>query len=287
MAEYVENDVPELDLDDLAPSAKIKRIGRYRKIIEDIFQRHFEIGMTEFQFNREEISETALRLKIKAPKNLGDVIYAYRYRQPLPKAILKTQPKNLYWLILGAGDAVYRFKLSKLITILPQRGKVVRKIPDATPEIIGRYTLGDEQALLAKVRYNRLIDVFLGVAAYSLQNHLRTKIPNYGQIEIDQLYTGIDSKGAQYVIPVQAKCKNDKLGVIQTIQDSAFCSWNEKYRDCISRTVSAQFMDDGVIAMFELVFDGDEVSIHREEHYKLVPSSEISAVDLMGYRQGN
>lgn len=47
------------------------------------------------------------------------------------------------------------------------------KTPDATPEIAAAYALSDEQALLAKVRYNRLLDIFLSVAAYSLQNHLR------------------------------------------------------------------------------------------------------------------
>ena len=58
------------------------------------------------------------------------------------------------------------------------------KIPDATPEIIAAYALGDdEQALLAKVRYNRLIDIFLGLTTYSLQNHLRTYVAGMGQIE--------------------------------------------------------------------------------------------------------
>lgn len=285
MAENVKSDISEVDLDDLAPAAAKKRIGRYGLIIDDIFARHFKPGMIEFDFSREEISETANRLKVKAPKNLGDVIYAYRYRRALPKAILETQPKDLYWLILGAGDAVYRFKLSKLIIVMPQKGKLVRKIPDATPEIIARYALTDEQSLLAKVRYNRLIDIFLGISAYSLQNHLRTKVANYGQIEIDELYTGVDSLGRQYIVPVQAKGKNDKLGVIQTIQDTVFCQSNEKYKDCIPRTVSAQFMDDEVIAMFELVFDGDEVSIYREEHYVLVPSCDITAKDLKGYQQ--
>jgi len=41
------------------------------------------------------------------------------------------------------------------------------KIPDATPGIIDMYALTDEQALLAKVRYNRLVDVFTGVTCYS------------------------------------------------------------------------------------------------------------------------
>lgn len=287
MAENVEDDLPEVDFDDLSPPAKKKRIGVYRRIIEDIFERHFSVGKTEFEFERDEIETTATRLNVKAPKNLGDVIYAYRYRQALPKTILDAQPEGLFWLILGAGDARYRFKLSKLSHIKPQTGLLVRKLPDATPEIIGRYALGDEQALLAKVRYNRLIDIFLGIAAYSLQNHLRTKIPNYGQIEIDEIYAGVDSRGVQYVVPVQAKGKKDKLGVIQTIQDTAFCQWNDKYKDCIPRTVSAQFMDDGVIAMFELSFDSDEVSIVREQHYRLVPAIDIGATDLLRYRRSD
>ncbi len=66
------------------------------------------------------------------------------------------------------------------------------KIPDATPEIVSAYALSDEQALLAKVRYNRLLDIFLGVATYSLQNHLRTTVTGLGQAEIDEIYVAID-----------------------------------------------------------------------------------------------
>ena len=159
----------------------------------------------------------------------------------------------------------------------------MRKIPDATPEIIRQYALSDEQALLAKIRYNRLIDLFLGITAYSLQNHLRTKIENYGQIEIDELYIGVNTRGAQFVTPVQAKGGNDKLSVIQTIQDVVFCQTKEKYQNCIARPVSAQFMSDDVIAMFELTFDGDDVSIVQERHYRLAESKEIKPYDLQLY----
>ena len=71
--------------------------------------------------------------------------------------------------------------------------------------IIVRYSLTDEQALLAKVRYNRLVDIFTGVTCYSLQNHLRTTVSEIGQIETDEIYVGVDRRGAQYVFPVQAK----------------------------------------------------------------------------------
>lgn len=278
-----EEDIEELDEDQLPPKAKEKRVGAYRAIIEDIFAKFYTPGATEFQFDREEIAAAAQRTGVKAPKNLGDVIYSYRYRRALPKSILDTQPEGQYWLILGAGDALYRFRLSNLCYIEPRPGLLVRKVPDATPQIIAKYALSDEQALLAKVRYNRLIDIFLGITTYSLQNHLRTKIPNYGQIEIDELYVGIDSRGAQYIIPVQAKGGSDKLGVIQTIQDTTFCQTVERYRDCVPRTVSAQFMGDEIIAMFELHFDGNDVSIVREQHYKLIPADKITAADLQAY----
>lgn len=260
------------------------RNNRYARIIERIFFDHWTKGTHEFEFDRAEIADSAQVLGINAPKNLGDVVYTYRYRRDLPDKILATQPEGLHWLILGAGAARYRFRLSRMIHVYPTTGLLIRKIPDATPEIISHYALGDEQALLAKIRYNRLIDIFLGVTAYSLQNHLRTTIDNYGQIEIDELYVGLDSGGSQFIIPVQAKGKKDRLGVIQTIQDTVFCQTQERYQYCIPRTVSAQFMADEIIALFELVFDGDEVSIVRERHYRLTDAEEIERGDLDRYR---
>ena len=257
--------------------------SRYVRIIESIFRRYWKRGRTEFVFERDDLERACEELKIQRPKNLGDVIYTFRYRRSLPPSILATQPADRGWLILGDGDARYRFRLNRLTHIRPTNGLLVRKIPDATPEIISRYSLTDEQALLAKVRYNRLIDVFLGITAYSLQSHLRTKIPNYGQIEIDELYVGLDSRGAQYIVPVQAKGGADILGAIQTIQDITFCQREMRYRDCIPRAVSAQFLADDTIALFETTFDGDEVSIVCERHYKLAESDAINSADLKTY----
>jgi len=267
--------------EDIAPA---KAVARYKQIIQAIFDRHWEKGKTEFTFERDELAQVSEELQLKLPKNLGDVIYTFRYRSSLPKAILATQPADRGWLILGDGDARYRFRLNRLTHIRPTNGLLIRKIPDATPEIISRYSLTDEQALLAKVRYNRLIDIFLGITTYSLQNHLRTKIPNYGQIEIDELYVGLDSQGAQYIVPVQAKGGSDVLGAIQTIQDVTFCQTETRYGDCIARAVSAQFLADNTIALFETTFDGDEVSIVRERHYRLTESASISDADLRRYQ---
>lgn len=263
----------------------VTALNRYGAIILDVFKKYHRKGKIEFEFDRDDLEKSAEKLKVKRPKNLGDIIYTFRYRKQLPGEILASQPKGLSWLILGAGDAQYRFRLSRLATITPTAGLMVRKIPDATPKIISNYALSDEQALLAKVRYNRLIDIFLSITAYSLQNHLRTKIPNYGQIEIDELYVGVDSRGVQYIVPVQAKGGKDKLGAIQTIQDTMFCSSEPKYKQCIPRTCSAQFLDNDTIALFELAFDGDEVSIVQEKHYRLVEAKQITESDLKLYKR--
>jgi hypothetical protein len=259
----------------------LDRSNRYQSLLSKIFFDRYKKGITEIAFDREELEHAAKALKIALPKNLGDVIYSIRYRTPLSQKILDTQPKGLEWIIDGAGRAKYVFRLSKINRILPNEKLVTIKVPDSTPEIIAAHALSDEQALLAKVRYNRLIDIFLGVASYSLQSHLRTTVSSVGQIEIDELYVGIDSKGRQYVIPVQAKGGNDRLSTVQTKQDIACCS--EKFSALICRAISAQFLEDNRIALFELAVDDGEVKIVDEKHYQLVSSDQISKEDLRRY----
>ncbi|RDD60209.1 endonuclease [Ferruginivarius sediminum] len=248
--------------------------NRYQAIIEKIFFDHYFEGASELPFNREEILSAAHTLKIELTKNPGDVVYSFRYRRPLPERILSTQPEGMEWIIEGVGRARYVFRLVKLNRIQPRQELVTRKIPDATPEIISAYALNDEQALLAIVRYNRLIDIFLGLTTYSLQNHLRTTLRHGSQIEIDEIYIGLDRQGHHYVIPVQAKGGNDQISVVQTRQDIQCCA--EKFEGIVCRAVSAQFMDGNRIALFELAVESDEVKVVDERHYILVPASEIN-----------
>lgn len=255
--------------------------NRYQAILQKIFLDRYVVGQTEVPFRREDLLTAATELNLDAPKNLGDVIYSMRYRKGGAEAITATQPEGLEWIIEGAGSAQYIFKLVKINRIVPNRELVTTKIPDSTPEIVIAYALTDEQALLAKVRYNRLIDLFLGIVTYSLQNHLRTTVAKIGQIEIDEIYVGIDRQGRQYVIPVQAKGGSDQLSVVQTKQDLSYCA--ERYPNLVCRAISAQFMEDNLIALFELTVEEDEVKVVEERHYRLVDSGEITPADLEAY----
>lgn len=157
-------------------------------------------------------------------------------------------------------------------------------MPDSTPGVIAKYALTDEQALLAKLRYNRLVDVFTSVTCYSLQSHLRTSVGGMGQVETDEVYIGLDRRGAHSVFPIQAKRGRDALSAVQIQQDLAMCK--EKWPSLICRPVAAQSMDQDLIALFELEEDVQgAIRVVSERHYRLVPQEDLSSADLEAYRR--
>ena len=257
--------------------------NRYAAIIEAIFLAKHEHGQREVAFERQDIVAFASELHISLPKNLGDLIYSFRYRTALPESILTQAPKGETWIIRPAGRSKYRFVLVPDMEISPNPNLAVIKIPDATPGIIAKYAFSDEQALLARVRYNRLIDIFLGITCYSLQNHFRTTVRDIGQMETDEVYVGVDKGGSHYIIPVQAKSGKDNLSQVQIEQDLALCA--DRLPSLLCRPVGTQLTRNGQIAIFEFVWDGDEIKIASEKHYQLVPPESVTAEDLAKYGQ--
>lgn len=259
-----------------------KARNRYQALIEKIFFDHYEKGATALDFTRQEIKEAANELEIVLPDNLGDVIYSFRFRTDLPERIIETQPEGMEWVIELAGRSLYKFSLVRANRVVPRADLVRIDIPDATPELIRAYALDDEQALLAIVRYNRLIDTFLGLTTYSLQNHLRTTVKGIGQIEIDELYVGLDRRGCHYIIPVQAKGGKDQIGIVQISQDIRFVE--DKFPNMRCRAIAAQFMENQVIALFELTLQDNEIKVVEERHYCLVPAKELDHKAIRDYR---
>ena len=112
---------------------------------------------------------------------------------------------------------------------------------------------------------------------------MRTTVSSIGQIETDEIYVGVDKRGAHYILPVQAKGKADQIGVVQIEQDLALC--DEKFPELVARPIAAQFMDEDSIALFEFGRDTDGAVVKlAERHYRLVPEHEMSIEDLQLYR---
>lgn len=145
-------------------------------------------------------------------------------------------------------------------------------IPDATPGVVLKHTGTDEQSLLAKVRYNRLIDAFLGIATFHLQGHFRTFLKGIGQVEIDDLYVGIDKEGKEYVIPISAKGSDlrEKVGVTQIADLINFGKQN--FSGLILKPVAIKEWQDGSIfvLLFNTVDDVGEIRTVSYRRYKLV-----------------
>lgn len=264
--------------------ASPKALNRYTRILAKIFADRFHPGDTHVDFPRAAMETVAAELNIVLPKNLGDVLYSFRYRVALPKEISATAPAGRMWIIRSVGRSLYRFALVREWTPEANPNMDPIKVPDATPGVIAKYRLSDEQALLARVRYNRLIDIFSGIVCYSLQNHLRTSVEGLGPIETDEVYVGVDRRGSHYVLPVQAKGGNDRLSVVQIEQDIALA--RERFPDLICRPIGAQFMADGAIALIEFTEGDDGLAIRNEAHYRLVPPEELTPEDLARYRLG-
>lgn len=260
------------------------KIGsRYAAIIVDIFEQRYEHGQRQVEFDRDDIVLAASKLDVPLPKNLGDVVYSFRYRSPLPTEVLEAAPEGQTWIIRPAGRGKYCFALVVNTPLEPNPALTETKIPDATPGMIAKYAFDNEQGVLARIRYNRLLDIFLGIACYSLQNHFRTTVSGLGQVETDEIYVGVDKRGVHYALPVQAKGGTDKLNRVQIEQDIALCA--QKLPDLVCRPIGTQWMREDVVALFEFEEVGEDIRVVSEKHYRLIPPDAITGDELSRYRQ--
>jgi hypothetical protein len=253
--------------------------NKYSQVISWVFQQKHKSGDRTVTFSREDLVNAHHQLGLPLTKNIGDIPYSFRFRNDLPSSITNNAPPDSEWIISGVGTASYQFRLASPGKISPSTNRERIPILDATPEIVRQYAPGtDEQALLTRARYNRLIDMFLGLTCYSIQNHLRTTVPNIGQIEVDEIYLGVNKRGAHFVIPCQAKSPGDRFGIVQVIQDICLC--RAKYPNAICRPVALQFQGPNEVAILELAIQEDHdllrLSVVDEKHYCLSHRSEVT-----------
>lgn len=271
--------VPPAKSNPAPKSGRVPKLTAYEVAITKIFLSKYQDGDKEVRFSKRDIDNLATDADVCAANggeplsNPPALIYEFRSRRAIPKAIVDRAcpDAGCSWTIELDGKSNYVFRQIRGLYIEPKSGIPAIEIPDATPEIVAMYALDDEQALLAKIRYNRLIDIFLGIVSYSLQNHLRTSTSmgsSRSQIEIDEIYVGVDKTGRHFVIPIQAKGGSDKLSKMQAKQDVAWC--RERLPDVECRPISAQFVGDEIV-LFLLVEKAGELSVEEEQRYKLVP----------------
>lgn len=261
----------------------MQEANAYERILTKVFFDNYVPNSRQVEFTRQALIDAAEELGVEVPRNIGDILYSFRYRGLRPARIMEIAPDGETWILRSGGRSIYRLVLVPDRPITPNPNLAITKVPDATPGIVTLHSQSDEQSLLARLRYNRLIDVFLGITCYSLQNHLRTTVEGIGQVETDEIYVGVDRRGAQYIVPVQAKSERDQIGRVQLEQDISLCE--ERWGALICRPVAAQMMENETIALFEFEIQGDDVRIVSEKHYQLVEPDQMTGEDLRQYRQ--
>jgi hypothetical protein len=241
----------------------------YDQAIIEMFQRVYKPNTKVLPFTKDELVQACQDLAIVI-NNVPDIPYHYRTgRSDLPDEILDTGN----WVIEGAGKGKYTFvKLEREPYIQIPEDLYITEVPEATPDVVLKYGSVDEQGLLTRIRYNRLVDTFLSLTAYHLQGHVRSSVQDIGQVEIDDLYVGVDTDGRWYVIPVEAKSvgHQERLGVIQVRQMILFAK--QYYGDLILRPVGIKPLDDGsyVFLEFDDKADLETISVKRYARYRLI-----------------
>lgn len=232
------------------------------RVFEELHQDHEEAD--RLPFTKADIVRAVNELGLEI-NNVPDIAYTFRTgRSPLPQAILA----HGNWAIDGAGKGRYVFvRLARSPYVdIPTDVETIR-ILDATLQVVLKYQSADEQAILARIRYNRLIDTFTSLTTYHLQGHFRTTVTGVGQVEVDDLYIGINTDGHSFILPVEGKAASpkDRLGVVQITQMVKFA--RQYFADLKVRPIGVKIMPDGSF-MFMEFNDSDDSNLVATKRYK-------------------
>ncbi len=136
------------------------QLSHYDEVILRVFRRHYHKGGSFLEFSKDELDKICRELGIVA-RNIPDIVYTFRSRRRLPEGIRKTG----HWAIAAAGRGTYAFQrlANPPHFEIPFGDYTPIDIYDAIPEVVEGLLRQDEQSLLTRILYNRLVDIFTGL----------------------------------------------------------------------------------------------------------------------------
>ncbi len=234
-------------------SIETQALSQYDEVVLEVFLCHYQKGATYLKFRKDELTEACRKHGITV-RNIPDIIYTYRARRILPARILATG----HWAIEPAGRGAYAFRLLRNPPHfeIPFEDYAPVEIYNALPEVVEGLLRQDEQSLLTRILYNRLVDIFTGLTCFHIQNHYRSFVAGMGEVELDALYVGVNKTGTLFVLPIEAKsqAESEMIGRIQVSQMAKLV--RQDFPELCRRILAAKALADGTIAMVE--FDDHE-----------------------------
>ena len=244
-------------------------LSDYDQVISEVFRKHY-IGRHErLEFDKDELV-AACQARGLTVRNIPDIIYTFRIRRNLPSEIRDAG----HWAIEPAGRGRYAFRPLRNPPRFDLRLADISAvdIPNAIPEVVEPLLRADEQSLLTRVLYNRLVDIFTGLTCFHIQNHYRAFVRDHGEVEVDALYVGVDRQGGLFVVPAEAKSANeaDIIGRIQVSQMVKLVK--QDFPHLSARILAVKSLADGTIGFieFDAQDDPDELGILSVTRFRLV-----------------
>ncbi|NPV70792.1 MAG: hypothetical protein HPY55_09130 [Firmicutes bacterium] len=248
-------------------------LTRYDEIMVDVFFKHYRPGLSYLRFTKDELAEASEKRGYTI-RNVPDIIYTYRVRRLLPEKIVALG----HWAIEPCGRGQYAFRLLRN----PPRFEIrfgdyePVAILNAIPEVVEGLLRRDEQSLLTRVLYNRLVDIFTGLTCYHIENHYRSFVKDSGEVEVDAIYVGIDRKGTLHILPIEAKSQQDSemIGRVQVSHMAKLA--RQDFSSMRRRVLAIKDLPDGTIAVVEFndEDDPDEIRIVSIARFNLTKRSE-------------
>ena len=241
----------------------------YDEVILEVFMRHYQAGVDRLIFEKDELAEICLKHGITV-RNIPDIIYTYRVRRMLPAKILDTG----HWAIEPSGRGTYAFLLlsNPPHFDIPLQDYAPVDIYNSIPEVVEGLLRQDEQSLLTRILYNRLVDIFSGLTCFHIQNHYRSFVTDGGEVELDAIYVGVDKTGKLFVLPVEAKSQGESemIGRIQISQMDKLV--RQDFPNLNRRILAIKALQDETIAIIEFSDheEPDDIKIISIGRFRLI-----------------
>lgn len=160
------------------------------------------------------------------------------------------------------------------VSIWPNPRIAKQIVYDAMPGLVRLYAERDQQALLAKIRYNRLVDLFTGLTCHSLQSHYRSFVGIMGEVVIDELYVGHNRMGKHFVVTVRTTDREYPIDLDLAKRDAALCK--ARFPDMDAICLVAQLLLPDLIALFRVDCQSHQAMLLSERHYLLLGADETA-----------
>lgn len=243
-------------------------LNRYEAIILHIFMENYRHTDTPICFTKDGLRAAAESLLIDLPKNLSDVVYALRYRSPIPAAIQQTAHQGQEWVIETVGRGKYWLIQRPCQKIEANPEVLDFLVEDQTPSIVRDFGMKGAPLLECMLRKNQILASFLGAPVEHLQSHVRASVTGIGQVEIGSLFFSPEN---DTITPVCLVARPGEFNLNKASQAMKFAAEHYSQLDC--RLVVAQLLTDRKIALFELYGSPERPRVLQEAHFSLAPRS--------------